>query len=79
MRDTIFKDNVGQQASAIYLDNSSLLLYGEKRKDNFVHNITPQGPTIFATFSEIISIMMTFVDNKGYQGACYQLDSTTKL
>ena len=44
-----------------------------------MHNITPQGPTIFATFSEIISFKMTFVDNKGYQGACYQLDSTTTL
>ena len=42
-------------------------------------NISPQGPTIFATFSKIRSSSMDFSENAGYQGACYLLDSTSEL
>lgn len=66
MRDFLFQDNIGQGASAIYLDNSELKFYGTNSNENFKNNITPQGPTIFATFSNIDSFNMAFDNNKGY-------------
>ena len=79
MLDTMFYDNVGARASAIYSDNSELKLLGSDDRVNFFNNISPLGSTIFATFSDIEVNNQEFTKNQGFQGGTFQIDSTTVL
>lgn len=77
IKDSYFKYNVGVGASAILSEGSYLKLIGTNDEVNFINNVTPQGSTIYGTFSYLESNDMIFKQNIGYQGGAYQLDSQT--
>ena len=65
IKDTAFIGCIGIQVSSIYVDNSFLRLLGSTEEVNFASCISPQGPTILAKESQIISRNMFFRKNKG--------------
>ena len=65
IKDTAFIGTIGIRVSSIYVDNSYLRLLGSNDDVNFASCVSPQGPTILALESEIISKSMLFKKNKG--------------
>ena len=55
IKDCLFKENIGNTVSAINVDESKLSLFGSNDDDNFSLNLSVQGSTIFARFSNITS------------------------
>ena len=60
IKDSAFIQNLGLFVSSILIDTSYLQLLGSKEMVNFSLNVAPQGPTILAKTSSIISKSMHF-------------------
>lgn len=65
LKNPLFSQNLGQAASAIFLDNSLVELGGTNDDINFFGNIASNGNTIYSTFSQINSNNMNFHKNVG--------------
>ena len=65
LKNPYFEQNVGQSASAIFLENSLIELGGTKDDINFFGNVAPSGNTVYSTFSHVKANNMVFKENAG--------------
>ena len=68
IQNCLFKDNIGGNASAVYIETSDVQFIGTvSGNDNFVNNINEYGPTIYGIASSHIKTeRMIFRGNKGF-------------